>query len=390
MIGPTPPPHHGPAVWTRMVLDAPALRDRFELLHLDTSDRRDLGNIGRLDLRNVQLAVLHLARALRICLTTRPALVHVQPSQNALAFLRDAGFVAVARIAGARVVLHLHGEAFGEFHRTSGAPVRLLIEGACRLSHRVWVLGDDLARVFNGLVPASRIRSVPNGLPDAGRAGLEPENPPRGDAAEGGRRHGAADRPIRLLHLGQVALSKGVDRAIRATADAIRNGADVELVIAGGWGSAEDERVLGQQLSDARADARVGNRIRTVGVVLGREKVELLRSADAFLLLSRFPPGEGQPLAILEAMCAGVPVIASDRGAIPETLGRGDCGVLVASDADVDRALATLVDDPDAFRSRAIAARERFRCEYTEEAFLHRFEEALAEALDPAATDAAS
>ena len=52
MTGPTPPPVHGVAVLTRTLLDS-SLTTRFDVVHLDTSDRRDHANIGRFDVTNV-------------------------------------------------------------------------------------------------------------------------------------------------------------------------------------------------------------------------------------------------------------------------------------------------------------------------------------------------
>ena len=53
IVGPTPPPCHGVAAFTRELLEH-AGGKRFELLHLDTSDRRDLSNLGQWDLANIR------------------------------------------------------------------------------------------------------------------------------------------------------------------------------------------------------------------------------------------------------------------------------------------------------------------------------------------------
>lgn len=377
MIGPTPPPFHGPSIFTRMIVDAAELQERYEFVHLDIADRRDLGNIGRLDLQNVRLALLHLWQLTGLCARHRPRIVHVQPSQNSLAFLRDAGFVFIARAFGGRVILHLHGEAFRHFWTGAPAPVRLVVRAVGRLAHRAWVLGEELRDVFADLVPAEAIRVVANGIPEETRSGIR-----RARAAVGNKAPDA--RPFRLLHLGQVARTKGVDTLIRVAERLIHSGRDVELVIAGDWGGAEDEREIGVLLADVTADSRVGDRIRRAGVVTGDAKTALLCSADAFLLLSRFPPGEGQPLAILEAMAAGVPVAASGRGAIPETLDRGQAGMVFDDPEDVAgivEALATWVDDPALASQVGAHGADRFEGHYTEQACIRRFGEALDEAL---------
>ncbi len=116
LVGPTPPPVHGVSVHTRMLLETPALHRCCRVAHLDTADRRSLKNIGRFDLQNVRLAVLHLARYTGMLRRKRPTAVYVQVSQTALAYLRDGLLILLAKAFGARVVTHLHGGSFHQFY----------------------------------------------------------------------------------------------------------------------------------------------------------------------------------------------------------------------------------------------------------------------------------
>ncbi|MDP8962201.1 MAG: glycosyltransferase, partial [Actinomycetota bacterium] len=71
-----------------------------------------------------------------------------------------------------------------------------------------------------------------------------------------------------------------------------------------------------------------------------------LAQSDIFVLPSR---SEGFPLAIVEAMLAGLPVVASRVGGVPEAVRNGETGLLVPKD-DPDRlatALQRLIDDPE-------------------------------------------
>ncbi|HEY7439910.1 MAG TPA: glycosyltransferase family 4 protein [Acidimicrobiia bacterium] len=66
------------------------------------------------------------------------------------------------------------------------------------------------------------------------------------------------------------------------------------------------------------------------------------------------------PIAVLEAMRAGLPVITTRSGAVPEMVDDGVTGILVAhDDADLARAISTLLDDPDRARSMGVAGRAR-------------------------------
>ena len=68
VVGPTPPPCHGVATYTRDLIERTSDK-RFELLHLDTSDRRDASNLGTWDLTNVGLGLLNTGQLLKRCIT---------------------------------------------------------------------------------------------------------------------------------------------------------------------------------------------------------------------------------------------------------------------------------------------------------------------------------
>lgn len=93
-------------------------------------------------------------------------------------------------------------------------------------------------------------------------------------------------------------------------------------------------------------------------VFLGRrdDTAQLLRSADLFVLPS---VNEGFGIAIVEAMCAGLPVISTTSGGIPEVIHHGRTGILVPpEDAEsLVAAIAELANDPEQRKSLSQAAR---------------------------------
>jgi glycosyltransferase involved in cell wall biosynthesis len=112
-------------------------------------------------------------------------------------------------------------------------------------------------------------------------------------------------------------------------------------------GDGPDREAVAAELGDA-------------GALLGErdDVAERLAQADVFVLSSR---SEGLPLAILEAMAAGLPVVATAVGGIPELVADGETGLLVPpGDADaLAGALRRLVADPGLRRRLGEAARAR-------------------------------
>jgi glycosyltransferase involved in cell wall biosynthesis len=191
-------------------------------------------------------------------------------------------------------------------------------------------LAGQIARLG---VPAERVEALPHYLPDEAFADSSP--------AHEGRF---------ALVAGRLSAEKGVDLAIDAAA-----AAGVPLKVAG---AGPDEQLLRDRAAASGAQVEFLGR-------LTPERLDLVRRAAAIVLVpSRSDESFG--LAALEAMGAGVPVIATRAGALPELVGEGRC--VPRGDANaLASQLADLWADPERRRSEGDAliavARERYRRE---------------------------
>jgi len=106
---------------------------------------------------------------------------------------------------------------------------------------------------------------------------------------------------------------------------------------------------------------------------------DFLTTFDVFVLPSRF---EGFPLVLLEAMLAGLPVVATDVGSVAEAVQDGETGLLVPPDdvQALNEALHTLLDDPDLRRKLGDAGRAR-ALEFSPARMAREFEALYAEVL---------
>jgi glycosyltransferase involved in cell wall biosynthesis len=92
---------------------------------------------------------------------------------------------------------------------------------------------------------------------------------------------------------------------------------------------------------------------------------------------------EGSPLVTLEAMAAGVPVVASGVGGIPDQVRHGREGLLVppGGTSAMGDAIATLLCDPDRARSLGEAGRRRVASEFSHANMVRRIEDVYREVL---------
>ena len=114
---------------------------------------------------------------------------------------------------------------------------------------------------------------------------------------------------------------------------------------------------LAEQLEEKRDELGLGERFRFLGY--REDPIRVLVAADVFCLSSRF---EGLPISMLEAMAAGLPIVATRVGGIPGVVADGKEGRLVPTGdpAALATALAGL-RDPDLRSRLAAAAIERVR-----------------------------
>ena len=306
VVGPLAPPANGMTIMTRQVLDADL---GCRVRHVDTSDHRHVRHVGRFDARNVLLALRHLAQFTRVALELRSSGIAYMPvAQNSLGYGRDALMMAIAHFSGMRLVVHLHGGYFGTFYARSGRLWRCAIRRSMSWTDAAIVLGEALRAEFKGLTTADRVYVVPNAVPDVSLRSTM-------DAPE-----------FTLLHLSNLQSSKGTLDTIRAFVQVVAERPECRLVLAGPWYTADDERQA-QKLID---EANIGWAVTYAGEVDERLKAALFAQASVFVMPTYFRY-EGQPLVILEAFRAGVPAIASEAGAIPETVRDGVCGLIVPS-----------------------------------------------------------
>lgn len=165
----------------------------------------------------------------------------------------------------------------------------------------------DIAMHLKAGIPADQVTLIPNGL-DLGE--FDPL-PPKGCFR---KRHGLGQGPL-VAYLGQISPRKGVDHLVTAFSDAPPCGAT--LVIAG--------NDMGG-LSQAEAQRTPDSPIRFVGLLEGRERLELLADADVLVYAST---AEVFGLVPFEGLLCGAPVVVGDDCGCGELIAEAGAGLLV-------------------------------------------------------------
>jgi glycosyltransferase involved in cell wall biosynthesis len=231
--------------------------------------------------------------------------------------------------------------------------MRLLIRAVLREAYQAWVLTPSLRSQFDGLVAEDRVHCVPNVVDDPLAGCLSPTSAAPQDHVE-----------LRILYLGNLLPEKGcfdIISALRLLGEASK-GWEVRLA---GPAAPKVEQRLRQDIAALPENAA---RVSLVGGIIGDAKNEQYRWADIFVLPTRYPP-EGQPLVLLEAMGAGLPVVSTRWAGIPDTVEDEGEGLLVepGDEHALAVALARLAREPDLRKALGAAARARYEACYRPE-----------------------
>lgn len=281
----------------------------------------------------------------RLFRTEHPDIVHVNSA-------KAGGLGALAaRLSGVpRIIFTAHGWEFNASRsRLSKAGIRFFSWITLLLSHTVICVSNAVRRdvawmpgtkkkfvlVYNGVTCESLL--------------------PRSEARRTLSPHTTV--PYWIGMLSELHPTKRVDDAIRAFAPIAARHPDTALFV---MGEGAERARLEHRIRELHLEGRV--------VLLGQVK-DAPRYLGAFDLFVHASQSEALALAVLEAGCAALPVVATRVGGIPEIIEDGLSGLLVPAHdpAALTRAIETLYDDPEKARSLGEALRARVTRDFTKE-----------------------
>lgn len=265
-------------------------------------------------------------------LQRRVTLVHIHMSSRASFWRKLVFFIWPVRLFSVPYLIHLHGGRFNVFYGDEGSNLRRrLIRGTFARARMIVVLSDEWADWARTTFPDAHVTVIHNPvvIPETASTPALSQN---------------------IVFMGHIGQKKGVDDLLEAFAKTQTAYPGSKLIIAGS-GNIEQARELARKL-------KISAEVTFPGWIRGRVKQNLLAGAGIYALPSYH---EGLPMSLLEAMAAGLPVIATPVGGIPKAITDDVHGFLI-NPGDV-QALASrlgqLLSDSALRTQMGVAAREK-------------------------------
>jgi glycosyltransferase involved in cell wall biosynthesis len=266
-------------------------------------------------------------------------IVHIHMSSRG-SYLRKSLIARFSKLLNNKVIIHLHGAEFQTFYNDECSEKKKKhIRKTFDLADNVIVLSTQWLTWMKTIVKdQSKVEIVYNAVPQL--------------VLDRGQQQSSS-----ILFLGRLGERKGVADLIHAFKNVLLKDKSATLLLGG-----DGDLKLYQELVNS---LDMKENVCFLGWVSGEEKNSYLEKADVYCLPSY---NEGFPMGVLEAMSAGVAVVASTAGGIPDAVTSEKEGLLVTA-GDVDGltdALLRITSDRELNKSFTLAAKQKFDTNFSE------------------------
>ncbi len=294
LIGPSITLRGGVAHHLRTLLSSPLAQD-FNLCYFRVgSEYRDTRL--RIALRSLATPFAFFIKLL----TIRPDVVHFNPSFDPKSLLRELAMLVICKIFGYPGIVQFHGGNLTGIMRKGRLPLfmKLMFKWA---DHCV-VLTETQKQPLLAYVAPEKITVIPN-MVDTSMF-IKPKRKPH----------------FIILFMSRIDAAKGVYEVVQTIPEILGRFPDAKYIFAG---EGPDKTKL-ELLCCSNGLAR---QVKFLGYIDDEQKINFLAQGDVFLFPSQLC--EGLPYSLLEAMAAGLPIIATTVGAVPEIIQQGRNGLLI-------------------------------------------------------------
>ncbi len=329
LVSPFPPPFGGIArysedLYTGLIKTGISIKkyntSRYEKLRHHNVDKKR-NYIRVLQLKNLLflLAVIFdWIPYIGVLLVSRPNIVHVHTSSY-WGWWRSSIYILIAKLLRIKTILHIHNAIDRFYFIESGRIGKYLIRCSLNMPDHLITLSIGIQKLIASIT-SNAITPIYNGI-DVKQFSNDK----------------VYEKPYKILFAGFVGSHKGVSDLLHGLKVSGLSPQEMTLTIMG-MGDIEDMKRLTEELG-------IKHQVSFTGRVSEDRKIQLFKSHDIFALPSY---GEGQPISILEGMAAGMAVVSTNVGSIPEIVQESVNGYLVKpGDVDTLGQILRILSDAD-------------------------------------------
>lgn len=321
-----PPPVHGVSLMNHYVSSSKKINEGFNIEILRLHFSVSIDELRKKHFKKFILSFRHLFHLVVTLVKFKPDLVYFSLIPVGIGFLRDLIFVTALKISSTNLLYHLHNRGIAHYAQ----------KGIWRKLYEYAFGNTNIIHVSEGLLKHEiEILDLKNTKTFIVGNTIKPVEITRKEKTSG---------PIELIFLSNYLPEKGLMVLLEAFARLKKDKYNVKLNTYGSTFQKEEDAKYIKYIQENDLVEYVNFN----GPVFNKEKYEILANTDIFIFPSYFSE-ECFPLSLLEAMHAGLPIIATKIGAIPEIIEDGKEGLLVEPKdiVKISEKVIQLINDPD-------------------------------------------
>ena len=231
-----------------------------------------------------------------------PDVIHFNPSFDPKSIIRELTLIAISKLHRRAVLVQFHGGNVSQLESNGDIPVylKLVIKWASQLV----VLTNIQKKPLLKYCPLEKISLVPNMVDTT--IFTKPNHRYRSS--------------YRILYMSKIESKKGALDVLEASPEVIEKFPNSKFLFAGDGPDINKIKLLCCEMG-------LEDHVKIMGYLRDKKKAAFLSRGDIFLFPSHYD--EGMPYALLEAMAAGLPIISTANGGIPDVIENWVNGILI-------------------------------------------------------------
>lgn len=341
-----PPPFHGSNIMTLTLFKA-LTKLGYRVKVSDKGFSKNIDEVNKISIVKLFRLMSMLWRFNYDLLSFRPDMIVFFISSTKIGLLAEGLFVAFAHILRIPYVLYIHNNGHKALY-WQGRFGRWIVKRVFDRAKACLVLGKLFQKDI-GSFYKNKVYILPNALMTTWR-----------------KKEKKSERHINVLYLSNLSEAKGISTLIQAIPKVLAQHRNVKFFIAGPW---QDDDVKNSIFNMVR-NKELSAFVEFLGPKYGREKEELFLKSDIFVFPSHYH-FESFGLVNLEAMQAGLPVITTNLGAMPEIVKDGRTGFIIPPKKPqiLAEKINVLVKDQHLRRTMGREGQKRFNALYSFDAY---------------------
>lgn len=304
-----------------------SLKNKFDLIFFESSINQQKSGTGEPSGRAIFHSIISICVFSYKVIKNQPQIVHIATAHKG-SFIKHGIMVFIAKILGRKIILAPHCSISVLLPEHSSKIWEYWVKLVFAQSDCVLVLSKEWL-AHTSLLPLNKIQYLPNAINTQKFSFIHrivPKN----------------SKSTNIVFLGHISTEKGLLNLVEAINILIQNGiVNISVELVGEAIKHQEFEEITQMINAYGISSYINIRKPEFGL----DKIERLSLADIFVLPSLH---EGMPITILEAFAAGLPIVATSVGGIPDLVINGVNGFLVppGSSLELAEALKELIQNP--------------------------------------------